>query len=533
MALTMAMAPLVQAQNINEAKDLIESERYNSAETVLENNLGSSDPEPVLSYLLIKTYLEQEKTDDAASYVNRYLHPGISGDMAPLAGIARARYLLNTGNKQGAAEIFAAVLSNRKNQKDPALLLAMAEVVIEEKEGDAKAALAWLEIAGKREKKDPAIDIAKGLAYRKLNDASHAFLAFQEALKKDPGNARVHYLLGKIFTAQKNPEVYMQHFLKAYEIDSTYAPVLEELYNHYYFRDLKKAKKYLEKYIANTDYSLQNDYYMADIEYLTGEYRDAIHTASTIISKEQEKVQPRLYKLIAYSYAKAGDSSKALQYIHEYLKKESPLKTIAADFQFVAQLTEKTAGKEEAAISYYAIAAEMDTVTANKAGYAKAIAELYKKREDYTQQAIWLGKLYEWKDKTNNVDLFNWGLAHYMAKEYRMTDSVFSLYTERYPKDIYGYYWRAQANAAIDTSMADSLAIPYYHKVVEIGEQNKEANKKMLLKAYGYLGGFEANITKDYSTSLEWFEKYNALEENADVSKYIDMLHKWISGKKE
>jgi TolA-binding protein len=532
LVLTLGMVPLVRSQHIDEAKDLIESERYNSAETVLEKNLGTSEPEPELSYLLVKIYLEQEKTDDAAKYVNRYLQSGISGDMAPLERIANARYLLNSGNKSAANEIFAAVLADRKNQKNPALLFAMAEVAIEEEAGDAKAALTWLDMAAKRDKQDPAIDIARGLAYRKLNDASNAFLAFQEAIKKDPGNARAHYLMGKIFTAQKNPDIYMQHFLKAYGIDSTYAPVLEELYNHYYFRDVRIAKKYLEKYIVNTDYSLQNDYYLTDMEYLVGDYQNAIRSAGTIISKEQEKVQPRLYKLIAYSYAKSGDSAKALLYINEYLKKEEPIKTIAADFQFVAQLTERMEGQEEAAISYYTIAADMDTVTANKAGYAAAIAELYKKKDDDAKQAIWLGKVYEWKEKTNNVDLFNWGLAHYMAKDYRMTDSVFSLYTGRYPNDIYGYYWRAQSNAAIDTSMADSLAVPWYHKVVEIGEQNKEANKKMLLKAYGYLGGFEANITKDYSKSLEWFEKYNALEENADVSKYIEMLHKWIAGKK-
>ncbi|HRF19435.1 MAG TPA: hypothetical protein PK977_14770, partial [Chitinophagaceae bacterium] len=107
-------------------------------------------------------------------------------------------------------------------------------------------------------------------------------------------------------------------------------------------------------------------------------------------------------------------------------------------------------------------------------------------------QAYWLGKLYQWKDKTNNIDLFNWGLAHYTAAEYLKSDSVFTLYTERYPEDIFGYYWRAQSNAAIDTSLIEGLAVPHYIRVTEIGEKDKEKNKKMLLKAYGYLGGYEA-----------------------------------------
>ncbi len=529
-ALTM---PVIKAQNIDGARQLIESERYTSAEALLEENLESSEPGPEVNYLLVKTYLEQDKKDEAGKYVTRHVQPALNRDADPLNRVAYARYLLNTGNKKAANEIFVSILNDKKNQKNASLLLAMAEVAIEEENGDAKAALEWLNMAEKRDKENAAIEIVRGLAYRKLNDASNAYLAYQDAIKKDPDNVRAQYLIGKIFTAQKNPEVYMQHFMKAYAIDSTYAPVLEELYNHYYHRDVRIAKTFLEKYIANTDHSLQNDYYLADIYFLNSEFQKAIEMAKTIITKEQTKAQPRLYKLIAYSYVKSGDSAKALQFISDYFDKEDPVKVIAADFLIRAQLTENIPGQEEGAISYYSIAAEMDTIIANKAQYAVAIAGLYKRKEDHSKQAQWLGKAYEWKEKPNNIDLFNWGLAHYMASEFLLTDSVFAIYTTRYPEDIYGHYWRAQANASIDTAMADSLAIPFYYKVIEIGEKNKEGNKKMLLKAYGYLGGYEANITKNYPASLAWFEKYQELDkENADIAKYIEMLNKWIAEKK-
>lgn len=530
--LLFGMNPLLQAQDINDAKQLIESERYNSAEALLEKKIGNSEPEPEVSYLLVKTYLEQDKINEAGSYVTKHLQSGLNTNVDPLNHIAYARYLLNTGNKGAAEEIFASIFNDRKNQKNHSLLLAMAEVAIEEKNGDARAALNWLDMAEKKDKSNPEIDIARGLAFRKLRDASNAFLSFQTAIKKDPGNVKAYYLTGKIFAAQKNPEIYMQHFMKAFEIDSTYAPVLEELYNHYYYRDVRIAKKYLEKYIANTDHTLQNDYYMTDILYLNKEYGNAIISALAIINKVQARTQPRLYKLIAYSYLKTGDSARALEYINNYFDKEDPAKVIAADFQLIAQLTERKEGEEKAAIAYYSIAADMDTITSNKQEYAAAIAELYKKTGDEHNRALWLGKLYSWKEKTNNIDLFNWGLAAYKAKDYKITDSVFAIYTTRYPDDIYGYYWRAQANASIDTSMTDSLAIPFYYKVVEIGERDKETYKKMLLKAYGYLGGYEANITKNYPLSLGWFEKYLAMEENAEVLKYIEMLRKWTTEKK-
>ncbi|HOZ69217.1 MAG TPA: hypothetical protein PLB49_05905 [Chitinophagaceae bacterium] len=525
---TIILIPFVKSQDVDDAKQLIENERYNSAEALLEKNIGTVAPEPEVNYLLVKTYLEQDKTAEAARFLNRFLHVASGIDAEPLNRIAATRYLLNAGNKGAAEKIFSSILSNRKYNKNASLLVAMAEVAVEEKEGDARAALTWLDLAEKKDRRNPDIEIVKGLAYRKLMDANNAYISFQQAIKKDPRNARAHYLLGKIFTAQKNPEIYMEHFEKAYEIDSTFAPVLEELYNFYYFRDIKQAKRYLEKYIDHSDYSLQNDYYMTDILYLNGEYQEAIRSANEIISKEQENTQPRIYKLAAYAYTNSGDSAVALGFMKRYFEKEAPEKVIAADFQLIAQLTEKRAGQEEAAISYYSVATETDTVIANKAAYASSIAGLYKKTGNKAKEAEWLGKYYGWKEGAGNVDLFNWGLAWYMAKDYLKSDSVFTLYTDRYPEDIYGYYWRAQANAAIDTVMADSLAIPFYKKVISIGETNKEANKKMLLKAYAYLGGFEANITKKYEASLAWFEKYIALEENEKIMKYIDILRNWI-----
>jgi len=54
----------------------------------------------------------------------------------------------------------------------------------------------------------------------------------------------------------------------------------------------------------------------------------------------------------------------------------------------------------------------MDTVATAKATYAAKTAALYKKTGDAGNQALWLGKLYQWKEKTTNMDLFNWGLAH-------------------------------------------------------------------------------------------------------------------------
>ncbi|MBL0337046.1 MAG: hypothetical protein IPP73_17465 [Chitinophagaceae bacterium] len=184
--LPLAGIPAARSQDVTDVKQLIENERYNSAEAILEKSIVNAEPEPEVNYLLVKTYLEQDKTAEAANYVNKYLQSASGDNDNPLNRIAYARYLINAGNVPAADAIFDQVIADKKNQKNPPLLLAMAEVVIDENEGDARDALIWLDKAEKKDKKNPDLDIARGLAYRKLNDATNAYLAYQNALKKDP-----------------------------------------------------------------------------------------------------------------------------------------------------------------------------------------------------------------------------------------------------------------------------------------------------------------------------------------------------------
>ena len=524
---------VVNAQDVETAKDFIDNERFSSAESILETSTGSTSENPEANYLLVKTYLEQDKKEEVKNFVDNHLKSAKNEDAEPLNRVAYARWLFSSGDKNQADQILQSIAGNKKNQKNSSLMLTIAEVYADEKNADPRLAFPLLDMAAKRDKNNPDIDLVRGQAYRRLIDGSSAFAAYQNALKKDASNVKALYLTGKIFTTQKNPEIYSEYFLKAYAIDSTYAPVLDELYKYYYYRNIPLAKKYLVKYIANSDYSLENEYNLTDILYLNNEYEKAITSANELIKKEVDKTQPRLYKLIAYSYAKAGDSSKALQNITTYFSKEDPKKYNAADFELRGMLTENIEGSRKETIDYYSIAADIDTIAEHKVLLATKIAQLYKDSEDYNNQAVWLGKIYFWKEKPNNLDVFNWGLAYYAARDYQKTDSIFTIYSERYPEEIFGYYWRAQANAAIDTNMTQALAIPHYKKVVEIGEKDTTTNRKMLLKAYGYLGGYEANISKDYPKSLSWFEKYLLLDkDNADVLRYAAMLRKYIDQKK-
>src|SRR6185312_7776854 len=129
-------------------------------------------------------------------------------------------------------------------------------------------------------------------------------------------------------------------------IDNAYAPAYYELYYYYYFRDVNRAKEYLDKYIANSDPSVENDYMLADLYFASSNSQEAIEKAKSIIEKEKENAKPRLYKLIAYSYDALGDSVNALDYLQKYFSKEVDSNYVAKDFQLRAKLLDKFPGHE-------------------------------------------------------------------------------------------------------------------------------------------------------------------------------------------
>ena len=77
--------------------------------------------------------------------------------------------------------------------------------------------------------------------------------------------------------------------------------------------------------------------------------------------------------------------------------------------------------------------------------------------------------------------------------------------------------------------MENGLALPYYTKVIELAGTDVNTNKSILIQAYGYIGAYQANVKKDFPVALENFEKIVQLDPgNADATKYIGILKKWI-----
>lgn len=515
------------SQTIEDAKKSIYYERYNTAKQQLQNIVKTDPANAEGWYLLSKAYIMSK---DAAPLQQALAQSPAAVKEEPFYQIAYGSYLLSAGNKDSARYYFDQALDKR-GQKNPALLSAVANAHIATKAGDASYAVQLLTKAIDRDKKDPALYTLLGDAHRKLGNGSEAYKVYSAGLNKDGKYAAGLYRMGKIFVSQKNPEMYLKYFNQAVEADSNYAPVLYDMYYHYYFTDPAKAMQYFKQFVAKSDPDKENDVLYTDLLYLNKDYQAAITNAQQLLGKNNGDSMPRLYKLMAYGYMGMKDSASAMTNMNLFFAKEVDSNEVAKDYEVMADLY-TAAGKPDSAIAYYVKTVEKVKEPKDKFAFYKKLSDLYKNQKDYRNQAKYLGLFYTDNPKATNIDLFNWGIANYKGEDYVQADTVFGTYIQKYPEQAFGYYWRARVNSSMDSTMEKGAAIPWYKQLITMIEKDptNKTNKKWLIESYGYLAAYETNQIKDYKSATENLKKILEIDpENKDAQQYIAILEKKLS----
>lgn len=512
------------AQSVQDVEQQMYYQQYQPAihtsQQIIQKDANNADA----WYWLTEAYIESGNIDKAKDSLAK---APATVQSSPEYAVAYGSVLLQQGDVSGAQAQFDKAIDDTRG-KNADILAGVAKAHIEAPKGNATYAIEVLDKAIKRDKRNPALYILKGDAYRKMNNGSEAYTAYQEALQKKSDDAAALYKLGSIFTTQKNPEMYLKFFNQAVAADSNYAPAYYDLYFHYYFRDPDMAMKYFNKYVAHSDYAPKNDYLHTDLLYLTKQYQPAIDEAKQLLQRPNGDTVPRLYKLMAYSYKELKQPEVAMQNMNQYFAKAPDSNFIAKDFETMAELY-AGADKTDSAIAYYEKAVNKQTDSTVQFSYYKNLANLNKKINNQLAQAQWLGKYYQGNPNANNVDLFNWAVANFTARDYVKADSVFAIYTEKYPEQGFGFYWKARSDALIDSTMEKGLAIQPYMKLIEIAEKDtaSDTNKKWLVEAYGYIAAYKTNTEKDFATAIDYFNKLLTVDPgNADAKKYIDILEK-------
>ncbi|MEO8413941.1 MAG: tetratricopeptide repeat protein [Ginsengibacter sp.] len=510
------MGNFLFAQSMDEGKKFLDYERYTSAKDVFSKLVTANPGDIEAVYWLGQTYLQNADNPDTAAAKALYQKTLQANPNEPLMMIGMGEIEIMEGKKEDARNKFEAAISIPKKRDLPPVLIAVGRANIEPKDGDAVYAIDKLNQAADKDKKNPEIQILLGDAYRKMIDGANATVAYQNALGLNPKSARASFMIGRIYETQGYGQeaIYMKYYDAAIASDPNFAPVYYWLYQYYYQRDVNKSRDYLTKYIAVSDADSKNCYAEASLLYVSKLYQQAITKVDQCITTAGDKAFPNLYGLKAYSYDKLGDSLNAKKYFDEFFTKINPDKIGPNDYATYGKILLKIPGvdsmatvrNDSLATIYINKAVMLDTIPANKLDYIKSTAESLIASQKFADAGKWYTKILTLKPDYGKVDLYYAGYNDYRGSNYSAADSIFGLYTQKYPDDIFGWYMKAHAQEGIDTSGALGLAKTAYEKVIEIADTSSDKSKVLSneITGYRYMVAYYYNVKHNIDSALHY-----------------------------
>jgi tetratricopeptide (TPR) repeat protein len=505
------------AQNVQEGINHLYAERYQSAQSVFQKLLASNPNNIEATYWLGQTYIAQKNVQAAQDLYQKAL---ASNGNAPLLMVGMGHVELLQGKPADARQHFEAAItaSHGKKGNDPNVLNAIGRANVDAyteatKGGDLDYAIAKLNEAAQLAPNNADIYLNLGNAYRKKRDGAGAVTSYRKAAQINPSLAVAPYRTAMLYKTQTtyrggNWDVVLENLNNAIAADPKFAPAYEQLYNYNLLtkQDFNAAEDYANKYISNSDPSVENDYLKMQTDFVQKKYAEAIATGKNIIEKTNNNPKPRVYRAMAYSYLGSKDTASACEYANQFLAKATEEDIIGQDYLLHAQ----SCGKADPSVIRTDImkAVQMDSVPSRQLAILNEAIDDAKKNEQYLLQGELMAMSYQLRgDKANPAELVGIGLPFYRGGEYQKADSFFQAYTKAFPDSIYGYMWSTRALGQLDSNMAQGLAVPTYDSLLRVAGTDKARFKSYGVQAAGYLATYYNNIKSDKSTALTYIDK--------------------------
>ena len=529
---------LVNAQDIDQAKKAIDAEQFEKAKTILKSLLQAKPSNGTASFLLGNVYMSQKELDSAKIYYQK----GITGsDGAKLNYIGLGQLDLEAKNQTAAQSNFDIAIKNAK-RKDATVPTYIARAYMNISKPDYKNAITILERAKIDSPQNADLLLALGDAYYLENKQNEAYSSYRSAFQIDPTMLRAKMQLGVLLKGAKSYDLAINSFNEVIAINPNYGPVYRELAETYYKwgrNKPSKAAEYMQlaisnydKYMSMTDYSLASRMRRADFLVLLKNWPELEKEANKMI--ELDKVNPRIYRYLAYSAFENGNVDVALKSLESFISNPNS-KVIAKDYIYLAEIKFKKA-----------IAA--DGLTMDPTLYASGLVDLKKALELEplaTEDLNDIGKkLFSKKFYKEAAPIFELGTKNTEDKNY-VDDNIYYALSVLYgnsKKDVKADPIELKnADAALDKvivaapSYQDAFLYKarinrlaeneefiiknyesYIAKLTEKGELANATHKTKIVESYNNLAASYAN--KDKAKAIEYFNKTLAIDPTNDYA---------------
>ncbi|VXB41153.1 Lipopolysaccharide regulatory protein [Flavobacterium sp. 9R] len=529
---------LVNAQDIDQAKKAIDAEQFEKAKTILKSLLQAKPSNGTASFLLGNVYMSQKELDSAKIFYQK----GITGsDGAKLNYIGLGQLDLEAKNQTAAQSNFDIAIKDAK-RKDATVPTYIARAYMNVSKPDYKNAITILERAKIDSPQNADLLLALGDAYYLENKQNEAYSSYRSAFQIDPTMLRAKMQLGVLLKGAKSYDLAINSFNEVIAINPNYGPVYRELAETYYKWGRNKPSKASEnmqlaisnydKYMSMTDYSLASRMRRADFLVLLKNWPELEKEANKMI--ELDKVNPRIYRYLAYSAFENGNVDVALKSLESFISNPNS-KVIAKDYIYLAEIKFKKA-----------IAA--DGLTMDAALYSSGLGDLKKALELEplaTEDLNDIGKkLFSKKFYKEAAPVFELGTKNTEDKNF-VDDNIYyalSLFYANSKKDVKAdlndlknadaaldkvivaapsyqdaFLYKARVNRLAEN---EDLIIKNYEsylaKLTEKGELANATHKTKIVESYNNLAASYAN--KDKAKAIEYFNKTLAIDPTNDYA---------------
>ena len=523
----------IKAQSLQEGINHLNADRFKSAIAVFKNLLAVNPNNIEATYWMGQTYLDNDVNDSARQLYEKAL---MTSANAPLLLVGMGHVELLDHKKSEARQRFEAAITMTRNKKgdDPLILYAIGRANVDAKDGDVAYAIEKLEAAALKDPKNAELFVQLGNAYRKAKPGEgggQAYTNYKKALDLNPNYAVADVRLAKLFETQRNWELVLQYLNEAVSRDPKFAPAYYELFYYYFYRqNYPEAESQLKKYITSTDDQVANDYLYAQMCYGKKDFDCTITKATSVVNALGTQTKPKVYKLLAYGYFDKKDYGNAKKYVDMYFAKEKPEGLIPMDYKLIADIKSNTGATCDELYAIYIQGATLDTVLTSKIDFLKQGAEFFKAKGDSlcrNKEGDLRLAIIKLKPTPGQRDFFDAGFAFYQGKNYTRSDSLFTLYSQKWPEETFGWQWKFNNQRAMDTTMEKGLAVQPAIKYLEVLERDTTKNKSAIISTAGYLAQYYANVAKDREKALVYLEKMLALDPtNENIRKYRDDMKK-------
>lgn len=518
-----------KSQTLKQAVANTENELFETSAQAFYKLIAAKPTDAELLYYMGENFYASERLDSALHYYTKGMMVDPNN---ALNYVGKGKLEMANGNLREAQGLFARARELSAN-KNPEVLLKIADAYVANEAKDMAPAFEVLTIAEKLDPKNPKVYLLLGNAQLlATNDGTSALTNYEKAAALNESSPVPNVYMGALYERGRAYDLAFAEYNKAIAKDSTYAPSYRQLGDLYFkYNDYKKAKESYAKYLKLAGNSFSATVKYAKFLFLAKDYPAAIEEINKIMAID--KSLNVLNRLLGYSYYETKQYAEGLLYLQKFFAgaESGKNKIIAQDYSYMGKLLAAT-NADSLAVPEYMKAIGMDS--ANQDNYVD-LSNSYIKLKKYDEAIGALVKKMAQTKEPGVNDYLRLGQTYYRkasvlkdSVSFVEADSLFKIVTEKKPEEILGHYLRAQANAGQDPQTIRGQAKPYYEKVIELGAGDPVKNKRFLVEATYYLAYYYYNI-KDKPNATTYADQVLAIDPtNQQATTLKTLIEKYL-----